>query len=105
MNPQHTIPTMVDDGFVLSESRAMLMYLVNKYGENEESLYPSDPEKRALVDMRICFDLASLYVRFSELYVSFFGPFIVNLDRSSKRNVFHFSFRSSFSKHQWIQLN
>ncbi|CAL8118400.1 unnamed protein product [Orchesella dallaii] len=65
INPQHTVPTMVDNGFVLTESRAMLMYLANKYGK-DDSLYPKDPQKRALVDMRILFDISTLYPRFGE---------------------------------------
>lgn len=47
------------------------MYLANKYAQNEEdSLYPSDPDKRALIDMRLCFDMSTLYVRFTAAYVS-----------------------------------
>jgi len=65
INPQHTVPTMVDDGFVLTESRAMLMYLADKYGK-DDSLYPKDPQKRAVVNMRIFFDISTLYPKFGE---------------------------------------
>jgi len=67
INPQHTIPTLVDDGFVITESRGMLMYLQNKYGK-DDSLYPKDVQKRALVDMRIFFDVSMLYPRFGDAY-------------------------------------
>lgn len=60
---------MVDDGFVLTESRAMLMYLASKYGK-DDSLYPKDPQKRAVVDMRLFFDVSTLYPKFGEAHVS-----------------------------------
>ena len=48
LNPVGGIPTLVDDGFVLSESHAILRYLVAR--EQREDLYPSSPRRRAAVD-------------------------------------------------------
>ncbi|CAK1579733.1 unnamed protein product [Parnassius mnemosyne] len=67
MNPQHTAPTIVDDGFVLWESRAISRYLVNKYGKGS-ALYPEDVQARAVIDQRLDFDLGTLYARFTEYY-------------------------------------
>lgn len=61
INPQHTIPTMVDNGFTLWESRAVLEYLVQKYGNGK--LYPKELEKRVLVSQRLYFDMGTLYER------------------------------------------
>lgn len=67
MNPQHTVPTVHDDGLYLAESRAILQYFANKYGK-EDSIYPKDPKERFVVDHRLCFDMGTLYLRFGDLY-------------------------------------
>uniref|UniRef100_A0A182RSI4 glutathione transferase n=1 Tax=Anopheles funestus TaxID=62324 RepID=A0A182RSI4_ANOFN len=64
MNPQKEIPVLDDDGFFLSESNAILQYLCEKYAPSSE-LYPKDPQERALVNHRLCFNLAFLYPQIS----------------------------------------
>ncbi|XP_049304146.1 glutathione S-transferase D1-like isoform X1 [Bactrocera dorsalis] len=68
LNPQHTIPTLVDNGFSIWESRAIIIYLVEKYGKND-SLYPNCPKKRALINQRLFFDAGTLYQAFYNSYV------------------------------------
>ncbi|KAI7815112.1 glutathione S-transferase [Rhyzopertha dominica] len=62
MNPQHTVPTLDDDGYYLWDSHAINAYLVNKYGK-DDSLYPKDPQKRGTVDQRLHFNNGVLYPR------------------------------------------
>ncbi|XP_031368767.1 glutathione S-transferase 1-1-like isoform X3 [Apis dorsata] len=67
INPQHTIPTIDDNGFYLWESRAIMMYLADQYGKND-SLYPKDLKKRAIVNQRLYFDMCNLYKSFMDYY-------------------------------------
>lgn len=55
--------------FYFIYSRAIIAYLVDQYGK-DDSLYPKDPKKRAVVDQRLYFDAGTLYQRFGDLYVS-----------------------------------
>ncbi|XP_033155476.1 glutathione S-transferase 1-1-like [Drosophila mauritiana] len=55
INPLHTVPALDDNGFYLSDSHAINSYLVSKYGRND-SLYPKDLKKRAIVDQRLHYD-------------------------------------------------
>ncbi|XP_052865859.1 glutathione S-transferase 1 isoform X1 [Anopheles cruzii] len=74
LNPQHTIPTLVDEtGFALWESRSIQIYLVEKYCRAEnaclaERLYPQDLQRRAVIHQRLFFDVSILYQRFAEYY-------------------------------------
>ncbi|XP_020814116.1 glutathione S-transferase D7-like [Drosophila serrata] len=72
INPQHTIPTLVDNGFSVWESRAILIYLVEKYGKPDSSLYPKDPQKRALINQRLYFDMGTLYDSMSKYVFALF---------------------------------
>ncbi|XP_054725708.1 glutathione S-transferase 1-1-like [Anastrepha obliqua] len=67
LNPQHSVPTLVDNGFVLLESRAIMIYLVEKYGK-DDSLYPKCPKKKAVINQRLYFDVGTLYKSFSDYY-------------------------------------
>lgn len=67
VNPQHTVPTIVDHGngdsppFTLWESGAIMTYLVNKTDPNHK-LYPAnDVKTKAIIDRWLHFDLGSLY--------------------------------------------
>jgi len=46
LNPNGRVPTIDDDGFILSESMAINFYLAKKH---KSPLYPSDPKHEALV--------------------------------------------------------
>ncbi|XP_050308049.1 glutathione S-transferase 1-1-like [Anthonomus grandis grandis] len=55
--PQHTVPLLDDNGFFLPDSHAINGYLVNKYGKENDPLYPkNDIKRRALIDHRLHMD-------------------------------------------------
>ncbi|KAH8247382.1 hypothetical protein KR038_003348 [Drosophila bunnanda] len=72
INPQHTIPTLVDNGFAIWESRAIVVYLVEKYGKPDSPLYPKDPQKRAVINQRLYFDMGTLYESISKYFYPLF---------------------------------
>ena len=61
MNPMKQVPVINDNGFVLSESRAILAYLVNQFAPGHV-LYPADPMQRAQID-RVLYLTAELWQR------------------------------------------
>ncbi|XP_078053378.1 glutathione S-transferase D1-like [Augochlora pura] len=71
MNPQHTIPTIDDNGFYMGESRAIMLYLVDQYAK-DDSLYPKDPKKRAVINQRLYFDACTLYKSIADYYYPMF---------------------------------
>ncbi|XP_034824491.1 glutathione S-transferase 1-like [Maniola hyperantus] len=55
-NPMHTVPMLEDGDLYIHDSHVILTYLTDKYGK-DDSLYPKDLKKRALVDQKIYFDV------------------------------------------------
>uniref|UniRef100_A0A182NZ19 glutathione transferase n=1 Tax=Anopheles dirus TaxID=7168 RepID=A0A182NZ19_9DIPT len=63
INPEHTIPTLDDNGFYLGESRAILTYLIDAYRPGH-TLYPNIPKEKALINRVLHHDLGSFYPKF-----------------------------------------
>jgi glutathione S-transferase len=49
INPRHTVPTIVDEGYALWESEAILEYLDERYCGGQPVLYPGDARSRARI--------------------------------------------------------
>ncbi|XP_047526704.1 glutathione S-transferase 1-like [Vanessa atalanta] len=70
-NPMHTIPMLEDDDLIIHDSHAILTYLTEKYGK-DDSLYPKDLKKRALVDQKLFFDTLLFFRMRSVTYAALF---------------------------------
>jgi len=66
INPQHCVPTIVDGDFILWESRAIAVYLIEAKVA-DSPLYPQDVKERALVNQRLYFDAGTLYKRIRDI--------------------------------------
>jgi len=61
LNPAHSVPTFVDaDGLTIWDSHAIVTYLVDQYAA-DDSLYPKDVKKRAVVDNMLHFNNSCLW--------------------------------------------
>lgn len=56
MNPQHTVPTLDDNGSIIWDSHAICTYLIDKYGKNDH-LYSKDVYVRARINQRLYFNV------------------------------------------------
>ncbi|XP_058981643.1 glutathione S-transferase 1-like [Musca domestica] len=68
LNPQHTVPTLVDGHDVIYDSHAICGYLVDKYATNDE-LYPKGLVQRTLVNARLHFDSCDIFSPMRFMYV------------------------------------
>lgn len=67
INPQQTVPVIVDSGVAVYDSHAIAAYLCDSYAKDDK-LYPRDSAKRAVIDARLHFDTGYLYAQFTTLF-------------------------------------
>ena len=59
LNPRHKVPVLDDDGVIVSDSAAILIYLVRKYGR--EDWYPDEPEAMAEIQKWLSFSVNEVF--------------------------------------------
>ena len=64
LNPQHTVPVLVDGDLTITESRAAITYLVSQHKPSQ--LYPACAKKRSQIDQRLYFNIGTFYKRMGD---------------------------------------
>ncbi|KAG8238989.1 hypothetical protein J437_LFUL005046 [Ladona fulva] len=103
LNPQHSVPTLVDDDFTIWDSHAIVGYLVTKYGE-DDSLYPKEARARAIVDQRLHFDTGTLFPRLRNITypLIFLGnPVISNEAKRDVEEAYQY-LETFLDGHDWV---
>ncbi|XP_045517975.1 glutathione S-transferase 1-like [Pieris brassicae] len=102
INPQHTVPTLTDDDFILGDSHAISVYLINKYGK-DDSLYPSEPKLRAIVDQRLHFDSGILFpaIKYGFAQIVFKGGKKLT-DDAIEKITSAYEFTEQFATKTWL---
>uniref|UniRef100_A0A182TP13 glutathione transferase n=1 Tax=Anopheles melas TaxID=34690 RepID=A0A182TP13_9DIPT len=62
LNPVQTIPTLDDNGFVLWDSHAIMIYLARRYGA-DSGLYTDEYEQQARINAALFFESSILFAR------------------------------------------
>lgn len=74
VNPQRLTPKLIDRGIVFYDSHAISVYLINRYGPSDPSIYPADLVQRAHIDRLLHFDSSTLFPRLhAELHAILHG--------------------------------
>ncbi|NNE21667.1 MAG: glutathione S-transferase [Rhizobiales bacterium] len=59
LNPRHKVPVLDDDGVIVSDSAAILVYLARKYGRDD--LYPNEPAALAEIQKWLSFSVNEVF--------------------------------------------
>uniref|UniRef100_A0A8D8IBG7 glutathione transferase n=1 Tax=Culex pipiens TaxID=7175 RepID=A0A8D8IBG7_CULPI len=63
LNPQHAVPVLDDNGTIITDSHAIMIYLVTMYGTNGSDLYPMEVVSQAKVHAGLHFNSSVLFPR------------------------------------------
>lgn len=71
LNPQHAVPVLDDNGTIITDSHAIMIYLVTMYGANGSELYPMEVVSQAKVHAGLHFNSSVLFPRMRFAFVRF----------------------------------
>ena len=74
INPRQKVPALMDNGFAMYESAAILEYLEDRYPDSGEPLWPKDVQSRAIARRRTAEVVAYVDPINSKIFSEIFGP-------------------------------
>lgn len=86
INPQRTVPAIVDNGAIIYDSHAIAGYLCDNYAK-DDSLYPKDSVQRAHVNARLHFDTGYLFTQLDILWFEIFDHGVTEVPPKSLANI------------------
>ncbi|XP_046866346.1 glutathione S-transferase E14 isoform X2 [Drosophila willistoni] len=69
LNPQHSVPTLVDNDLILTDSHVIMIHLAEQY-DKAETLWPKAYKQRIQVLNRLFFECSFLFRRDSDLMLT-----------------------------------
>jgi len=103
LNPQTAVPTLVDNGYIIWDSHAIIAYLIGKYA-NDDTLYPRDHLQRTIIDERLHFDSEVVFANISCIVRHMIKCGIKTIPRDAIENLKEaYDFlEESLEDHQWM---
>jgi len=86
INPQHTVPVIVDKGVTIYDSHAIAGYLCDNYAKDDK-LYPKDSVQRAHINARLHFDTGYLFAHLDYLWYEIFEYGATELPSKIIKNI------------------
>ncbi|MCY7389207.1 MAG: glutathione S-transferase family protein [Burkholderiales bacterium] len=74
VNPRQKVPALMDNGFAMYESSAILEYLEDRYADSGEPIWPKDVQARAIARRRAAEIVAELDPVNDKILAEIFGP-------------------------------
>ncbi|KAM7342803.1 glutathione S-transferase E14-like [Cochliomyia hominivorax] len=80
INPAHTVPTLVDDDLILTDSHVILMHLCEKHQKSDSKLWPTLYKDRIQVTNMLLFEASLIFRRDSEMLSEIVRKTYANVD-------------------------
>lgn len=79
------MPTLQDENFIITDSQAILIYLAEKYGSNDDKLFSNDLSTRTTILSRLFFNSSIFFRRDSDVMTEIFAKRLNDLEKHLKK--------------------